>query len=357
MKEFEKLKVFYKNKKVIVTGHTGFKGSWLTLLLEELGSKVLGVSDKFLKNPSLFKTIKYKNLKTKICDVSNFVKFKKIVFKFKPDLIFHLAAQSIVSESYKKPYNTVMSNTFGVLNLLEAMRTYKKKCSIVIITSDKCYKNLENKNGYDENSHLGGDDIYSGSKAAAENIINSYNHSFYLKNKNIKISSARAGNVVGGGDWTIDRLVPDIIKSWSKKKAVDIRSPFSIRPWQHVLDPLHGYLVLAKKMYLNSNFKGSAYNFGPRNINKKVIDVLKLMKIYWNNSSKLSIKENKNFTETKILKLKINKSKKDLEWKPNLNFNQTIKFTTLWYKEYFKNKSKNLTSFTKKQINHFFSSF
>ena len=355
MKEFKILSNFYSNKKVLITGHTGFKGSWLSLMLEELGSKIIGVSKEILKKPSLFQTIKFKNVDTNFCDVSHLKKFKEIIKKEKPDIIFHLAAQSIVSKSYLEPNQTVLSNTLGVLNLLEILRNYKKKCSVVIITSDKCYKNLENKSGYDENSYLGGDDIYSASKAAAENLIYSYNKSFFSKNKNIKISSARAGNVVGGGDWTADRLVPDIIRNWSNKKIVEIRSPKSIRPWQHVLDPLYGYLILAKKMYLNSNFIGTAYNFGPRNTNKKVIDVLSLMRRYWQNFCNISIKKNKKFNETKILKLKINKAKTDLNWKPNLNFNETIKLTTLWYKKYYLSNPKNLTDFTKKQIREYFS--
>ena len=241
-------KNYFRNKKIIVTGHTGFKGSWLTLCLNLLGAKVLGISKDYPTSPSHFKDLNIKkNIQNKIFDITNLKKTKKIFKEFQPDYVFHLAAQAIVSKSFRDPISTFNTNTIGTLNVLESLREVKK-CKAVIITSDKSYKNLEIKRGYSENDIIGGNDPYSGSKGAAELIINSYIKSFFINKKRIKIAIARAGNVIGGGDWSTDRIIPDCVKSWYKNKKITIRSPKSTRPWQHVLDAIRGYLILAIKL-------------------------------------------------------------------------------------------------------------
>ena len=237
---------FYKNKTILVTGHTGFKGSWLTTWLLNLGCKVVGISKNIPTKPSNFVDLNLKKrIKNYYLNIQDFKKLKKIILKEKPDVVFHLAAQSIISESFLHPLETVNTNTQGSLNILHASSFLKNKCMCIMITSDKCYFNLEKKSGYTEDSLLGGQDMYSGSKAAAEIILQAYYHSFLKKNRKVRFCTARAGNVIGGGDWSKNRLIPDIMKSWKKNAKVKIKNPKSIRPWQHVLEPLFGYLKLA----------------------------------------------------------------------------------------------------------------
>ena len=342
------LKIF-KNKKVLITGHTGFKGSWLALWMKLLGANVIGVSKDIPTIPSHISSInlsnKIKNIKI---NLSNLKKIKKIIVGQKPDFIFHLAAQSLVKTSISKPVETWETNLIGTLNLLEALRKLKKKCNVVIITSDKCYKNTEKKTGYLENDPMGGDESYSASKGSAELLINSYIKSYFSSKKNkIFICTARAGNVIGGGDWSKDRLIPDCMKSWSKKKPAIIRSPNSIRPWQHVLDVIFGYIILAKKLNSNPKFHGKNFNFGPRkNFSEaKVIDILKMIKNQWSNIG-WKIEKDKKLKETKILKLVTTKARKELKWKQELSLYQTINLVTSWYKNYFlikKNKKDQIT--------------
>ena len=246
----------YKNKKVLVTGHTGFKGSWLTSWLVLLGAKVTGLSLYVPTNPSHFKAIKLRNkINNKKMDIRNLKLLKKFFKKHQPDYVFHMAAQAIIKKSYSDPINTWETNTVGTLNVLESLREIKKNCVTVIITSDKCYKNLEIKRGYKENDILGGKDPYSASKASAELAIQSYISSFFPLNKTkVFIGIARAGNVIGGGDWSENRLIPDCVKSWSKNKKALIRNPKSTRPWQHVLEAVCGYLLLALNLKKIENF-------------------------------------------------------------------------------------------------------
>jgi CDP-glucose 4,6-dehydratase len=245
----------FKNKKIIITGHTGFKGSWLTIWLKILGAKVIGISNNIPTFPNHYKLL---NLNKKIVDnrldIRNIKILKKIIKKYQPDFVFHLAAQSIVNLSYKDPLKTWTTNTIGTINLLESLRQLKKKCSVVIITSDKCYENLEIKRGYTEMDRLGGKDPYSASKASADIAIKSYISSFFNhKNNKVFIAIARAGNVIGGGDFSKDRIIPDYFRSLSKNRKLILRSPYSIRPWQHIIDPLYGYLLLLMKLYLDWN--------------------------------------------------------------------------------------------------------
>jgi CDP-glucose 4,6-dehydratase len=331
----------FKNKKIIITGHTGFKGSWLTIWLKILGAKVIGISNNIPTFPNHYKLLNLnKKIIDKRLDIRNIKILKKIIKEYQPDFVFHLAAQSIVNLSYKDPLKTWTTNTIGTINLLESLRQLKKKCSVVIITSDKCYENLEIKRGYTEMDRLGGKDPYSASKASADIAIKSYISSFFNhKNNKVFIAIARAGNVIGGGDWSPNRLIPDCIKSWSKKKKVLIRNPHSTRPWQHVLEAIYGYITLAIHLNKNPSLHSEAFNFGPLNHqNYKVISVVKLMKKYWENVSwQLQKKNNYIFKESSLLKLNSQKAKKTLKWKSILTFKENISLVANWYKNFYLN--------------------
>tara|TARA_B100001564_G_scaffold353096_1_gene361526 strand:+ start:1643 stop:2725 length:1083 start_codon:yes stop_codon:yes gene_type:complete len=344
------LKNNFRGKKVIITGHTGFKGSWLVLWLHHLGSKIVGISNNVPTKPSMFEKLNLKNnckdIRTNIKDLST---LKKILLKEKPDYLFHLAAQSLVKKSYFNPINTFETNTLGTLNILESLTKLKKKCTVVLITSDKSYKNLEKKSGYKENDILGGHDPYSASKGSAEIIIQSYIKSFYKNNKNINIAVARAGNVIGGGDWSSDRLIPDCVKSWSKNKLAIIRNPSSTRPWQHVLEALGGYLILAIKLKKSKRLHGEAFNFGPSlQKQKTVLSLIKIVKKFWL-GIKWKLKKKENFYETKILKLNCSKSKKYLNWKCVLKFEENIEMLSNWYKLFY-SKNTDMKKFSIEQI-------
>ncbi len=336
----------YKNKVVLVTGHTGFKGSWLCAWLIKMGAIVVGVSMNIPTKPSHYYKIKLsEQIKEYKIDILEHKKIKKIIKSVKPSFVFHLAAQPIVSASYKDPLNTWHTNLIGTLNILDSIKDLKNKCSAVFITSDKCYENLEWVWGYKETDRLGGVDPYSASKASAEIAIRSFNKSFLSNNKNIRIASARAGNVIGGGDWANDRIITDCVKSWSKNKTVKLRNPKSTRPWQHVLEPLSGYLCLG--MHLNNNFKfsGESYNFGPGNDkNYSVLELVKQMSTYW---QKVKWKIEKNtkvkIKESGLLSLNCDKVLSHLNWRSALTFDQTVKFTAKWYKKYYEKNNDTLT--------------
>ena len=344
----------YKNLKVLVTGSTGFKGSWLCFWLNLLQAKVVGVGLKPEKDSIIFKKLKLeKKIKQYYLNIVDFKKLNKIIKKEKPDIIFHLAAQSIVSESYIDPLKTINFNVVGSSNILESCRINKVK-NLVYITSDKCYLNDNKKNSYKENDRLGGKDVYSSSKAASEIIFFSYHKSFFNKNKTVKYASARAGNVIGGGDMKKDRIVPDIIKSIMTKKTIFLRNPEAIRPWQHVLESLYGYLILGNFLINNKLSKNKIpnWNFGPNSSNyKNVLSLTKKIIFNWNLKNKVIKIKKENFHESSILKLNNQKAQKELKWKPKLNFNQTIKLTVDWYKA-LKNNDK-LEKITEKQIAFF----
>ena len=329
MNEFQ----IFKGKKIIVTGHTGFKGSWLCIWLNLLGAKVYGIGLKPKTKESHYRCTNLKKYiqKSFILDIKNKKKVEKIFKRVKPDFLFHLAGQSIVKLSYIDPKNTWDTNLIGTINVLESLRQLKK-CTAILITSDKCYKNLESRKGYDENDKLGGEDPYSASKAGAEIAINSYYKTFFKKTK-ILVCSVRAGNVIGGGDWSPDRIIPDFFKSYFDKKKMIVRNPNSIRPWQHVLDALHGYLVLAKRLHYNRMISGNSFNFGPRKIkNFKVKDIINYL-----NKDKLFkkhlviFKKNKKFKETNILKLNVKKAENLLDWKCKLDIRESLDFTKQWF--------------------------
>ena len=350
MENYNLVKIF-RNKKVLITGHTGFKGSWLSLWLNISGAKVYGISNNYKSTETNIKNFRLKkNVKNFNIDIRNFVKLNKIITKIKPDFIFHFAAQSLVGKSFKNPIYNFETNFNGTLNLLEVLRLSKFKCISIIITSDKSYKNLEIKRGYTENDILGGDDPYSASKASAEFVINSYFKSFLKNKKNLRIAICRAGNVIGGGDWSNDRLIPDIMRSIFNNKKVKLRNQSSTRPWQHVLDVLNGYLILASKLKKNNTLNGQSFNFGPPiKSNYTVLAIVREMKKNWNLLE--WVFSNRTYHESTLLKLNSSKSLKYLNWKNKLDFKELIRLVTDWYKCFYENK--NIYDFSIKQIRNF----
>ena len=332
MEDLSNLKKFWNKKKVFITGHTGFKGAWLCIILKHLNSKVYGYALRPEKNSLFNKSQIGKNLDLNIySDINDINKLKKKIKQNKPEIIFHLAAQPLVLESYRKPLKTFNTNIIGTLNLLESIREIKSVKSVVIITTDKVYK-IDKKNiSYKESDQLSGLDPYSASKVGAEIIVRSYIESYFKKTiLQNRISTARAGNVIGGGDISKNRLVPDIIYAINNNKKINIRNPNHVRPWQHVLDPLIGYLVLAKKQYKNKiDNKVHSWNFGPNKNNfKKVIDIVKYIKNIKNFN--YNLQKNKNFKETTILKLNSIKAKKKLKWTSKWGIKESLKKTIEW---------------------------
>ena len=333
MESLENLKKFYNKKKIFITGHTGFKGTWLCIILNYLNSNIYGYSLSPEKNSLFNKSKIIKNLSSNTyADINNISELKKKIRLSKPEIIFHLAAQPLVIDSYKEPLKTFNTNIMGTGNLLECLRNTKSVKSVVIITTDKVYRIKKKNKNYKELDELGGFDPYSMSKVGAEILTDSYIKSFFKNSKlQNKVSTVRAGNVIGGGDFSKNRLVPDIINSINNKNKLKIRNPNHIRPWQHVLDPLIGYLILAKKQYKNNinNDREHAWNFGPNKDSfKKVIDVVKYIQQI-ENFNYIFIK-NKKFHETNTLKLNSDKAKKKLNWSCQWNLLETLKKTIEW---------------------------
>ncbi len=347
-----RLKKFWKNKKIFITGHTGFKGSWLTIFFHLLGAKVYGYSLK-QKKLSLYNIAHLDKLITKsvIGDIRDYSKMKKTIQKSSPDFLIHMAAQPLVRFSYDHPKYTYEVNTIGTLNILNILYELKFIKNALIVTTDKVYKNINKKKYFKEDDELGGYDPYSNSKACAELISKSYYNSFLSK---IKIScvTARAGNVVGGGDFATNRIIPDFFRALENNKKLILRYPNAIRPWQHVIEPLYGYLLLLMYIGKKKNSINGAWNFGPKNSNNlKVKKIISILNNSMENPIKIYERYNKknNYKESDILKLSSEKSKKTLKWKPKYNINQSIKFISEWHKAYKKNK-KNILNFTQKQI-------
>ena len=340
----EKMKLFYKNKKVLVTGATGFKGAWLCAWLLKLGAKVYGTGNNPNQNKSLFyKLSLQKKINLKIFDIRDYRKLSSFVNASKPSIIFHLAAQALISESYKKPLLTFEVNCLGTLNILEVTKNFKFIKSLVSVTSDKCYENKGWTRGYKENDVLGGVDPYSASKASSELIIRAYRESFFNGKQNRGVSSARAGNVIGGGDWSSKRLIPDCIRALRKGSSINLRNPNFNRPWQFVMEPLKGYLILAKKQYENPKRFSGAWNFGTEA--KSITNVKKIVEYlikFWGSGSLIVQKMNK-FYEQHNLQLDIKKAKKELRWKPTYNMRDSVKVTTNWYYRVLEEKENPIT--------------
>tara|TARA_B100001059_G_scaffold234160_1_gene275937 strand:- start:1011 stop:2066 length:1056 start_codon:yes stop_codon:yes gene_type:complete len=340
----------YQNKKVLVTGATGFKGAWLCLWLYILGARVYAVGYSPNKNKNLFYSLNlHKKIKINILDIRDKKKLTSYIMKNKPQFIFHLAAQPLILDGYKEPYKTYTINTLGTLNILEISRKSKFVRSLICVTSDKCYESNFSTKGFKETDRLGGIDPYSGSKAAAEIIIKTYIESYQKKQNFIGIASARAGNVMGGGDKSPNRLIPDIVNSLQSKKKIILRNPNFNRPWQHVIDPLNGYLMLGAYLYKNPKKFSGAWNFGTEK--NTVTSVLKIVKYAIKNwgYGQLKIKKQKKFYEQTNLQLNIEKSKKNLKWKPKYKISESVKLTIEWYKDVFNNKI-SPEDITKRQI-------
>ncbi len=331
------LKSFFKNKKIFITGHTGFKGSWLNLFLNNMGAKTLGYSlepDKSL--PSLYNLLNFeKKCSSHFDDIRDFNNLKKCLESFQPDMIFHLAAQPLVIKSYKDPVETLSTNIMGTVNLLEICKSLKSIKAIVNITSDKCYENKNIDKQYIESDRLGGVDPYSASKACAEIINSSYQKSFYDRS-DVGLASVRAGNVLGGGDFSENRLIPDIIRSVISNEKLIIRSPESTRPWQHVFDVIYGYMLLGRKLYENPKEFSSPYNFSPSSKNcipvKEILfKVNELLKIDY------EIVPSK-FHESNLLMLNSDKAKNHLSWKPIYDIDRTLEESIIWYNNFINKK-------------------
>ena len=339
------LKKIYSGKRVLVTGHTGFKGTWLIKILNDFGAIIKGYALTPDNEINLYTEINGDSLcDSVICDLRDRVSLRKAILDFRPDYVFHLAAQPLVRLSYEIPSETFEVNAIGTANLLDAIRLLENKCNIVLITTDKVYHNNEWEHPYKETDRLGGYDPYRASKACCELVIDSYKNSFFNLNKYDQhqkaIAVCRAGNVIGGGDWSKDRLLPDIAKALNANKEVVIRNPKAVRPWQHVIEPLFGYLELGVKLNSDPIKYAQAYNFGPNTNDALSVEemVVKSIKCWETGTYNVQVNFN-NLHEAGLLKLDISKATKDLNWKPVLNAQSAIELTINWYKNYYKNIS------------------
>ena len=344
----------FKNKTVLITGDTGFKGSWLAIWLNLLGAKVVGLSIDIPSNPSNYQVSNIKSfIKKNRIDIQDKLQVRKVVQETQPDFVFHLAAQSLVRPAYQNPLETFGVNAMGSANVLDALRVLEKNVVAIMITSDKAYDNVEWPWGYRETDTLGGKDPYSASKGMAELVIKSYFESFFKKNdSNVRLAITRAGNVIGGGDWANDRIVVDCIKAWSNNKAVDIRNPNATRPWQHVLEPISGYLLIAANLSKSNNFHGEAYNFGPSSdYSYSVSELINEMQNFWDKVEWNDTSQNEtHLHEAGLLKLNCDKALYDLDWRPTLDFQETVKMTIKWYKSYYQDRNSKMYDVTTSQI-------
>lgn len=340
---------FWKGKKVFITGHTGFKGSWLSLWLQSLDALVAGFALPPPTEPNFFQLAAVAaNMKAISGDIRDFESLKTTLKAFKPDIVFHLAAQPLVRYSYLNPLETYQTNVMGTVHLLEAVRQITDVRAVVNITSDKCYDNKEWHWGYRESDPLGGHDPYSNSKASAELVTRAYWNSFF-RDRHVGLASARAGNVIGGGDWANDRLIPDIIRAALNKTSVVLRNPNALRPWQHVLEPLHAYLFLAEKLYHEPEKYAEAWNFGPHENDVKPVKwITEYINCALNNDQQWLQDVNRNPHEATNLKLDCSKAKSRLGWQPRWNITQALQETIEWYNAY--QAAFNLHDFSLNQI-------
>jgi len=350
----------YNNRKVLVTGHTGFKGSWLCLLLHKLGADVYGYALKPPTTPSLFKEANIDELITSyIGDIRDYNYLSKVIHEVKPEVIIHMAAQSLVRESYKHPVETYATNVMGTVNLLDIVKNINSVKAIVNVTTDKCYENREWHWGYRENEPMGGYDPYSNSKGCSELVTSSFRYSFFNPNEykkhGIALASARAGNVIGGGDWAEDRLIPDFFRAIANGGKIKIRSPYAIRPWQHVLEPLTGYLILGEKLFTKGATYAQAWNFGPDDRDAKNVEwIIKRICKLWGNDAKFEIDNIKQLHEVNYLKLDCSKAKAELKWYPKWNIQQILQSIVGWNKAYI--NGENMRHVCYQQIKEYFNS-
>lgn len=344
----------YRNKKVFITGHTGFKGSWLSIWLQTLGAKVCGYSLKPNTNPSMYQELDIENKieKSIIGNILDYETLEDSINDFQPEIIFHLAAQPIVRLSYKEPKLTYETNVIGTLNVLEVARKCKSVRAFVNVTTDKCYENKEIARGYKEDEPMGGYDMYSSSKGCVEIMSSSYRRSFLQEEDSMSMATARAGNVIGGGDWAEDRLIPDCIRYINQNKAIEIRNPIAVRPWQHVLEPLSGYLLLGQKLLEKGKDYAEGFNFGPNE--ESVLKVSEVaQKIIDNyNKGEVIVHKKDNLHEANLLMLNIEKAKTVLNWTPTYTANEAIKETVEWYKHFYA-KDTDMYQYTIQQIKNY----
>lgn len=327
---------FWKGKKVFLTGHTGFKGSWLSLWLFDMGAIVKGYSLDANTRPSLFMEANIASgMESEIGDIRDLEQLTESMVTFSPDILIHMAAQPLVRLSYREPLETYTTNVIGTVNVLEAARKCKTLKAIVAVTTDKCYENREWEWAYRENEPMGGYDPYSSSKGCSELVISAYRRSFFGIEHAASLASARAGNVIGGGDWAQDRLIPDILKAFEKSEPVIIRNPLSTRPWQHVLEPLSGYLVLAQRLFLNGEEFAEGWNFGPKAEDCKPVNwVLNKMTKNWGNNVHWNLDKNYNPHEAGYLKLDCSKAANRLKWEPKWNLEYTLDLIVNWHQNW-----------------------
>ena len=348
----------YNNRKVLITGHTGFKGSWLCLLLHKLGADVYGFALDPPTNPSLYEEAKIGELMTSfIGDIRDYDKLLKVMQQIQPEIVIHMAAQPLVRESYKIPVETYAINVMGTVHLLEACRNTKSVKAIVNVTTDKCYENKEWHWGYRENEPMGGYDPYSNSKGCSELVTTSYRNSYFNPAKyadhGVAVASARAGNVIGGGDWADDRLIPDFIRAITHGEEVQIRSPFAIRPWQHVLEPLTGYLTLAAKLFTEGAPYAQGWNFGPDDRDARNVEwITNTICELWGDGASFSIDTNPQPHEANYLKLDCSKAKAELGWVPRWEIEITLKSIVDWNKAFI--AGHNIRKVTEIQIEEYF---
>ena len=346
----------YKNKKVLITGHTGFKGSWLSAWLIKNGADVYGISDEIPTEISNFSVIKLEEkMQDFRLDLLDKDALLKKIDQIEPDYVFHLAAQALVRPSYEDPLQTIKVNSIGTANILEVLRVLDRKVNAIMITSDKAYDNVEWIWGYKETDSLGGKDPYSASKGMAELVIKTYFNSFFnSEDSNVRLAITRAGNVIGGGDWALDRIVPDCIKAWAENESVVIRNPQATRPWQHVLEPLGGYLLLGSMLDQELDLNGEAFNFGPSAKNNfSVKQLIEEMQNHWSNVKwEDGSKDSNQVYEANLLRLNCEKSQQYLDWAPSLNFEETIEMTVTWYREYYENND-DMLNFCLSQIQQY----
>lgn len=341
---------FWKNKKVFLTGNTGFKGSWTTMFLNYLGAKVYGFSLAPNTQPTLYKILDLNNVvKFQEGDINDYHLLKKSMIDADPDIVIHMAAQPLVRASYTAPLKTFNTNVIGTCNVLEAARFCKSVKAVLNITTDKCYENKEDGKAFKESDALGGHDPYSSSKACSELVTESFRKS-YFNEMGVGIATARAGNVIGGGDWSDDRLIPDSVRQIYEGKNLRIRNPNAVRPWQHVFEPVLGYLLLIEKLYENVEYSTS-FNFGPEESNVLTVQqILELTKLE-NNKLNYVIDSNEHAHEAKLLMLDINKAKNNLSWKPKMSIDETVSETISWYKNYY--ESCEMLKYSNKKVEKF----
>lgn len=349
----------FSGKKVLITGHTGFKGSWLSLWLTKLGANVIGVSNGIPTQPSNFEALGLSNhISHYLIDVRNSEAISEVIWENRPDFVFHLAAQPIVGLAHDQPLDTIQTNLIGTVVVLDALRRVEHKTTCVMITSDKSYKNMEWTWGYRETDLIGGADIYSASKGMAEIAINSYIKSYFTAPDNpVQIGVARAGNVIGGGDWASGRLVPDCIDGWYRKEVVKIRHPKATRPWQHVLEPLSGYLTFAARLRSQSEIHGEAFNFGPGlEHDFDVSDVINSMSQRWGVGANVTFSDpGPGAPEAGLLRLNCDKAMSQLAWRPALDFETTINMTVDWYRKFYENSQSSMLDYSLLQLDEYIS--